>query len=56
MAKCDRCLLADLCHTQENDCEDYIPVDEREDLDRIIEERLYEFRKDWWIYTKESYE
>lgn len=56
MAKCDKCQWADQCLTYENDCDDYTPVDECEDLDKRIEEGLYEFREEWWVYTHENYE
>lgn len=53
MAKCDRCLWADQCHTDKDDCSGYTPVDEYEGLDAMIEEGLYEYRRVWQIYTRD---
>lgn len=53
MAKCDRCLWSDQCRTDKNDCSSYSPVDELEELDKMIEEGLYEFRRVWPVYTRD---
>ena len=54
MAKCDRCIWGDQCFTPKGDCIDYTPVDEDEGLEEQIEEKLYEYRHVWSIYTKDN--
>jgi len=56
MAKCDRCLWSDKCRTSQIVCDDYTPISEEEVLDKMIEERRYEFRHLWSIYVSENIE
>lgn len=56
MAKCDRCLWADQCYTPKYECSDYTTMDDDEMLEKLIEDGLYEYRRVWSVYIKESYE
>lgn len=50
MPTCKKCLWYDRC-TADNECEHFIPFDDDEYTEEIIDNGRYEFYEEWFDYT-----
>lgn len=51
--KCKCCLFCDQCCSDEV-CEDYTPLNDDMNMNKIIESRRTEFHKEWFQYIEEN--